>query len=186
MRWFEKLASFLESKGRRRMIYRERDGQQEDYLERFYVLSTPWLGVYLHRFWADDDDGLHDHPWNSLSVLLSGGYLEEMPERQSVPYGPTVTKLRRPLHPIAYIRSKHAAHRITVPESSKGTWSLFVRFGLKRRPWGFYRNRGWEAAEVQSRRQENEFKNRSPVKSHAGQVFSENSPASVSERLRRQ
>lgn len=153
-RWFEHLAAKLASIGRRRMIRRERDEIQEDYLERFYILSTPWIGIYLHRFWADDDDGLHDHPWHSASILLAGSYLEEMPERQNVPYGPSVTKLRRPGRPLIHLRSKYAAHRITMPTDSPGAWSLFIRFGVSRRKWGFYRGRGWEAAAEQSRRNE--------------------------------
>ena len=124
-----------------------------DYLERFYVLSSPWIGVYLHRFWSDDDDGLHDHPWSSASILLQGAYLEEMPERQSVPYGPTIKKLRRPRHPWIKLRAATDAHRITIPAEYvyRGTWSLFIRFSFKRRIWGFYRNGGWKQAEVQSR-----------------------------------
>jgi len=165
-RWFERFAALLERVGTRnffrkrvriggrRMIPRERGGAEEDYLERFYIFSTPWVGIYIHRFWADDNDGLHDHPWNSVSVLLAGAYNEEMPERQNVPYGPSIMKLRRPLHPLLHVRSKHAAHRITIPEGQEGTWSLFIRFGLKRRTWGFYRNRTWEPAEVQSRQVE--------------------------------
>jgi hypothetical protein len=151
-RWFERLAEKLTARGRRRMIRRERDGRQEDYLERFYILSTSWVGIYLHRFWASDDDGLHDHPWHSISVLLDGSYFEEEPERQGVPYGPTVVRRRSPMHPIFKVRSKHAAHRITVDREKPGAWSLFIRFGLKRRTWGFYRDRQWQAAEVQSRR----------------------------------
>jgi hypothetical protein len=127
----------------------------ENYLERFYILSTPWLGIYLHRFWASDDDGLHDHPWNSISILLDGVYHEEEPERQNVPYGPTVVRRRSPLHPLFKIRSRYAAHRITIDEEKPGAWSLFIRFGFKRRKWGFYRNRRWEAATVQSRKEEN-------------------------------
>jgi len=151
-RWFERLARWLEKRGQSRMIYRE----QEKYLERFYVLSTSWLGIYLHRFWSSDDDGLHDHPWNSASILLAGGYHEEEPERQGVPYGPTVTHFRRPFHPPIKLRSRYAAHRITVPSGTEGkTWSLFVRFGFKRRAWGFYRNRQWEPALVQCRKEEN-------------------------------
>lgn len=137
------------------MISREGDnGIPEDYLERFYVLSTPWLGIYLHRFWASDDDGLHDHPWNSISILLDGEYLEEEPERQGVPYGPTVQRLRHPMHPPFKLRTKHDCHRITISKYNPGAWSLFIRFGLKRRKWGFYRDRGWEAATVQSRKDE--------------------------------
>ena len=154
-RWFEKLAAWLQWRGRRRMIYRERDGQIENYLERFYILSTPLIGVYLHRFWASDDDGVHDHPWHSISVLLAGGYFEEEPERQWVPNGPTITHFRRPLHPPFKVRSKYAAHRITVPDGTEGqTWSMFIRFGVGRRKWGFYREGQWEPAIVQSRRDE--------------------------------
>lgn len=153
-KWFERLAHWLEQRGRRRMIKRERDGKAEDYLERFYVLSTPLFGIYLHRFWASDDDGLHDHPWNSISVLLRGGYYEEEPERQGVPHGPTITRLRAPLHPFFKVRSKYAAHRLTVPPGTEGqTWSLFIRFGLKRRKWGFYRYGVWQPSIVQSRRE---------------------------------
>lgn len=154
MTWYVKLANYLESKGKRRMITRGRDGEHENYLERFYVLSTPWLGIYIHRFWAGDDDGLHDHPWNSISILLAGSYYEEEPERQGVPYGPSIKHLRRPLHPPIKFRTRYDAHRITIPEGERGAWSLFIRFGLKRRKWGFYRHRGWVAAEVQSRKEE--------------------------------
>jgi len=155
-KWFERLAGWLASRGQRRMICRERDGHKENYLERFYVLSTSWLGIYLHRFWSSDDDGLHDHPWNSASILLAGGYFEEEPERQTVPNGPTVSHFRHPLHPPIKLRSRYDAHRITVPNGTEGqTWSLFIRFGFKRRPWGFYRDRRWEPAFVQSRRDEN-------------------------------
>lgn len=147
-RWFERLATWLKKHKRHRMI--KRDG--ENYLERFYILSTPWLGVYLHRFWASDADGLHDHPWNSISILINGVYFEEEPERQCVPYGPTIIRRRSPLHPVCKIRSRYDAHRITIDPNNPGAWSLFVRFGLKRRTWGFYQDRKWTPAPVQSRR----------------------------------
>lgn len=163
--WYEHFAAWLKSKGRHRMIRRERDDIQEDYLERFYILSTKWIGVYLHRFCSDDDDGLHDHPWNSVSILLNGCYVEEMPERQLVPYGPTIKRKRYPLHPVFFLRSKYDAHRITLMRwedveteeetwlFGKPIWSLFIRFGTKRRTWGFYRDRGWQPAEFQSRKE---------------------------------
>lgn len=153
------LANWLKKHGRWRMISRTRDGVREDYLERFYILSTPLIGIYLHRFWASDDDGLHDHPWNSISVLLRGAYFEEEPERQGVPYGPTIIRKRSPLHPPLKVRSKFACHRITVPEGTEGQcWSLFIRFGLKRRKWGFYENKQWVPAPVQSRKDESNVK----------------------------
>ena len=148
----EHIARWLKKRGRYRMI--PRDGN-EKYLERFYILSTSWVGIYLHCFWADDDDGLHDHPWNSMSLPLRGGFFEEIPEDQNLPCGPTINKFRRPLIPV--LRSKYAAHRITLPSGQEGkVWSLFIRFGFKRRKWGFYRNGIWQPAEVQSRKEINE------------------------------
>lgn len=151
------IASVLTKLDRRRMIHRDGPDGEEDYLERFYLLSTPWLGIYLHKFWLDDDDGLHDHPWNSVSILLKGSYLEEMPAYPNtfrlIKGGTTIVKKRRPLHPLFHVRSKFDAHRITLPAEEKGeTWSLFIRFGLKRRIWGFYRNGQFVPAEVQSRK----------------------------------
>jgi hypothetical protein len=151
--FIETISELLASFGRRRMISREQDGLEQDYLERFYILSTKYFGIYLHRFWISDDDGLHSHPWNSISILLKGSYFEEEPINQNDPFGPTKVSKRSPLHPPFKIRPKHYTHRITVPSGTEGKcWSLFIRFGLKRQVWGFYRNGKFEPAEVQSRK----------------------------------
>lgn len=35
--------------------------------------------IYLHRFYAPDDDGHHNHPWRwSFSIVLRGSYTEEV------------------------------------------------------------------------------------------------------------
>jgi hypothetical protein len=68
------------------------------YLDRYYLLGdmgglkyfgtckprwwqhlTTWMPcVYVHRFLADDqDDELHNHPWEATSLILAGGYREE-------------------------------------------------------------------------------------------------------------
>ena len=153
MKWnyrlLDSITKWLEARGRRRMITQERDGHNEDCLERFYILRTKWLGIYLHRFWASDDNGLHDHPWYSASVLLAGSYIEHVPNIKSRPelVGPTRICVRKPMHPLVTLRSKHAAHRIVVPDGTEGQcWSLFIRFGFKKRLWGFYRDGYWVEA----------------------------------------
>src|SRR6202451_4200464 len=52
------------------------------YLYRWYVLPrNDWLNIYLHKFLRDDDDrALHDHPWQILSIILKGGYIEHLPD----------------------------------------------------------------------------------------------------------
>ena len=45
--------------------------------KRYYVGQLFGVTVYLHRFvGCDGDPELHDHPWNALSIVLSGSYIE--------------------------------------------------------------------------------------------------------------
>lgn len=49
------------------------------YLRRLRVIQTPWFSFYIH--WineADSDRHPHDHPWNFWSLVLKGGYTEEI------------------------------------------------------------------------------------------------------------
>ena len=155
MKWYERLAKWLKKNGHHRSIYRPnlQTGLDEQYLERYYILSTKWIGIYLHNFWSSDDDGLHTHPWHSVSVLLKEGYYEEEPIDKNNPHGSTKIHYRCPLHPFFKIRTKKSAHRITIPDGGAGKcWSLFIRFGIKRQIWGFYRDNKFEPAYVQSRK----------------------------------
>lgn len=119
------------------------DGTRGDYLERFYILSTPFLGVYIHRFWANDMDGLHDHPWDSFSWLLEGGYLECIAGEMQ-----PIIRMEGDTH----YRTACESHRITLlPGDEPGScWTLFIRFRRKR-IWGFYSSE-WTPAMKQSRR----------------------------------
>lgn len=145
MKWYERLARWLESRNRYRMIRRDNG---EDYLGRYYLLSSKWLGIYLHRFWADDIEGLHDHPWANISILISGAYNEEVPSIN----GQTTTMHRRPLKPAVIFRKATLSHRITLPEGQQGSWSLFIRF-RRVREWGFWSKdfSDWKPARVQRR-----------------------------------
>ncbi len=57
-------------------------GLGSPYMIRWYVLPrNRFLNVYLHLFLRSDDPrALHDHPWESLSVLLMGHLVEETPQ----------------------------------------------------------------------------------------------------------
>ena len=50
------------------------------YMRRLYVIQTPWFGIMFHRIYrADKQRDLHDHPWNFLSIVLRGNYVEDVP-----------------------------------------------------------------------------------------------------------
>lgn len=101
------------------------------YLRRWYLIDTPYFGVYLHKInMPDPDRPLHDHPWNFKAVVLRGGYTELVPGGENV-------------HRVGRINNKKAEslHRIKkllrVP-----TWTL-IFVGRCRREWGFATDQGW-------------------------------------------
>lgn len=148
----ERVAGWMEGLGRARHIDR-RPG--ELYLSRYYLFSSKRVGTYLHNFHVDDAEGLHDHPWSSISIPIITGFFEEIPAPSYAEDGATVVKFRKPWRPWApwriYPRSSTALHRVTlVPGQEGNTWTIFVRFSRVRR-WGFVRDGQWTAAEVQSR-----------------------------------
>jgi hypothetical protein len=102
----------------------------EVYLRRWYLIHTPWFGMYLHNILRPDGDrDMHDHPWPFVSAILKGGYVEETP-----------AKFRG--WPIGSIHKMKAtdAHRIRWIHPN--TWSL-IFVGLRKRQWGFHTKEGW-------------------------------------------
>ena len=52
---------------------------RREYLHRYIILKSRLLSIYVHKFVASDDDmPPHDHPWPSLSFVLSGVYQEKV------------------------------------------------------------------------------------------------------------
>lgn len=145
MTWYERLAKFLEKRGRYRAINRDVVASNgvivsAPYLDRWYIIRTKRFGLYLHRFWSSDEDGVHDHPWNNFSWVLAGGYWELLPDGQ------------RLWRPPGYKKYRHAEefHRVELKDGSAGgTWTIFGRF-KRRRKWGFWEKDGWKM--VQDRR----------------------------------
>lgn len=115
-----------------------RDGRP--YLRRWHV--TPrgnGPATYLHHFLASDDDrAMHDHPWPSLGVLLSGCYYEHNPVDDE------------PIHRLegdVIFRVPEYTHRIELERSEKTgrekpVWTLFM-VGPRVREWGFHCPQGF-------------------------------------------
>ena len=115
-------------------------GDGTPYMRRWWLIPrNRWFNLYLHNFKRSDDDrALHDHPWWNVSIVLSGGYLEYLPDE--------VVKLRKPWRPWTpwrlVFRKATAAHRIEMIQGVGAVWSLFVT-GPTVREWGFHCPQGW-------------------------------------------
>ena len=103
----------------------------DKYLFRWHL--TPrnrYLNIYLHKFCQSDDGrALHDHPWNSVSIMLKGSYDEVFNNE---------TKRRNAGQ--IFGRKATTAHRIEIVYGP--VWTIFIT-GPKVREWGFWRPKGW-------------------------------------------
>lgn len=104
----------------------------DNYLRRWWVIPrNEGCNVYLHEILASDDDRAHhDHPWDNVSMLLDGSYIEH--DRNG-----------RHLRVAGSIVSRQAtdAHRLEIPDGGRAL-SLFIT-GPKLREWGFHCPKGW-------------------------------------------
>lgn len=132
-----------------------RDGKRE-YMRRWWLFNPydgesgdgrkhPWLpvSVRIHEIVRrDDDDHLHDHPWNAQTLILRGYYIEE---RENPDYDPSRPIFAENMPTV--IREMHAGdtapirfgqfHRIVYgPTAFEPAVTLFITFGYKG-TWGF-------------------------------------------------
>lgn len=135
--------------GRRlRLVIRDENGAP--YLIRYRLLPWGPYRVYLHHIvQSDADRHLHDHPFDFWSLILWGGYFEELAIPQSD--GRLQHCLTRWRGPGTLLRRKaEHAHRLLLAtqtrfsdtgygmyHQSAAAWTLVFR-GPRRRDWGFY------------------------------------------------
>lgn len=101
------------------------DHEGKPFLERYTLGRACGLQFYVHRFIANDPDGLHDHPWRfGLSVILSGRYWEE------TRYG------HRRVGRFNLVPGTKF-HRVLVQKGEE-CWTLFVHTA-RVKEWGFLR-----------------------------------------------
>lgn len=112
-------------------------GPKEDpYLIRWWLRREREMGsIYLHCICRDDDDrALHDRPWPSTSVILSGTLREVLPGSTRLLGPGSITS-----------RGAEQAHRLEVVNGP--VWSLFIT-GAVEREWGFHCPKGWVPWEI--------------------------------------
>lgn len=108
------------------------DRPDDVYLSRLMLVRTHWLGLYVHVIrrpdWATCQ---HDHPWAFATLILRGGYEEEIGGKAFV---------RRPGY-FGY-RPRSFEHRITRLLSGPAV-TLVVRF-QNHESWGFRSHLGYK------------------------------------------
>lgn len=119
----------------RRFDIRGHDGSI--YLTRWTLLSLFGFALRLHKIRRPDHDAcLHDHPWTFFTLILAGGYVEEM-ESDGVRH----CAFRKP-GSLLY-RPATFRHRITSLPGSRGFAISLVLMCRKSRSWGFWTNQGF-------------------------------------------
>lgn len=101
---------------------------KKPYLIRYSIFTCRFFAIKIHNLLISDDDCLHDHPWDFMTFILKGGYVEHTPQGSKL-YS-RFSLLYRHLH---YI------HRLEIHQP---VWTLVITF-RKKKSWGFYTKRGW-------------------------------------------
>ncbi len=133
--------------------------RQDPYLFRWRLNERgQGANIMVHvQVRSDSDRGLHDHPWDNTTVVLSGGYNEQL--RTTYPIGhPNCGDVKyeydneghsgffRQLRKGDVVfRQAKEAHRLILPAEIPYTITLFTT-GPKIREWGFYMPEGWKKA----------------------------------------
>lgn len=108
------------------------------YLERWWLRRGVTGAVYLHRWLGDDPDfGLHDHPADSLSLLLTGALRERWLAAGDLP-DHCISEVRLARGAVTY-RTAACAHQIYIDSPRVEPLTLFV-FGPRAADaaWGFW------------------------------------------------
>lgn len=109
---------------------------EETLAERLIIKRSPEGCIYMHRWYTSDPDSLHDHPWDSVSVIIDTGYWEVTPAgRFWRKPGDITFRKATDLHRVELetaLKYPKAAHPL----------SLFIT-GPEVREWGFHTANGF-------------------------------------------
>lgn len=106
-------------------------------LTRWRILQNRRFGLYVHEWHRPDSDrDCHDHPWWFGTLILRGGYTEEVRVLPGDPASWVRRHFRRPF--TWHAMPLNQAHRVI--EVKPNTWTLLL-VGPKVKSWGFYVHR---------------------------------------------
>lgn len=114
----------------------------ELYMERYWLQpfdpAAP-VNIRVHKITRSDDDrAMHDHPWPSTSIILSGGYWEIEPEDQEQDPRADTYAFTRKWKQAGDITQRKSGdrHRLEV-QPGIIAWTMFI-MGPYERSWGFH------------------------------------------------
>lgn len=103
-------------------------------LTRWRIIQNRHFGLYVHEWHRPDSDrDCHDHPWWFGTMILRGGYTEEVRVLPGDPASWVRRHFRRPF--TWHAMPLNQAHRVV--EVKPNTWTLLL-VGPKVKSWGFY------------------------------------------------
>ena len=121
------------------------DENGEPYLSRWWLFNPyettdkrsqryEWIpvNIRLHCFSKPDkDEHMHDHPWDAVSLIISGRYCEERVDNDLFVYeaGDFNRINAEDFHSIRSVTPDHTIDK-------DGVWSIFITF-KKKKSWGF-------------------------------------------------
>lgn len=126
------------------------------YLKRMVLFRSKYFCIYIHRFLRSDKDDHHDHPFDFLGYVVSGGYIESLlhgtpvrsvwgkdPKRQTFIVEAQESVGTRQEGSWAW-RSAETRHKVTLSrhyssEEYKDAPLTVIFRGPYRREWGFWK-----------------------------------------------
>lgn len=119
----------------------------QPYLERYMVARWGKNGehtLFLHRFLdSDSDRGIHDHPWDSKSFIVAGGYHE----KRLIKEGDVEKVIIRDIKPFTFNTiGKNDFHQI-IMKPKTAAWTLFYH-GPRVKHWGFQNYNFFKGEEI--------------------------------------
>lgn len=125
------------------------------YLTRYTLLRLPFLRIRLHHIFLSDNECLHDHPWDFMSIILKGGYWEVTEYLTGVKDEGWPFTAEKALDKIWYnpgkilFRKANSKHRIELGSKRTGneSWKIVPCWTLlfmipRKRDWGFWTKAG--------------------------------------------
>jgi hypothetical protein len=125
-------------------ILRTIDGKLFVYMRRHKLLTTKLGEVRIHEIMlSDQDEFLHDHPFNFVSIMLAGSYEETWrdPVQHVTPIDYSTHVEVRSALSVRYVPATRL-HKLRLVGGGK-VWTL-VLTGPRNRQWGFAHGEHWK------------------------------------------
>lgn len=105
------------------------------HFRRWAIAETEFFNIYVHNVArSDEEKDPHDHPWSFVSLILKGGYREQVWTK-----GVMRTVVNTPGHLV--IRRTTDFHKLTLLGDS--AWTLVLTGPKVHALWGYQTAMGW-------------------------------------------